>query len=158
MTVPWINDFPVPQAPGTAWQYSTNAGATWGPVPTGNPNEVPGPTGQQRYRQNFTVPAGPAQVLTATVGGDTWDGSQSIPGRVVLDGADQGLITPLIGGPPWAGPARFTLLVPPGPHTIELWMGQADGATPSTAPTATFATQDFQPCQCWIQGPTGAVA
>lgn len=142
--VPWVSNFPV------GWQQSRNAGASYDPpdAPTTS-NEVIGPTGSQRFRTQFTIPANVSGTYFCTVSGDIYDGSVNVNAHLYLDGVDQGSVTPL------PGPRTFTLPAVPGAHTIELWIGQSDGpeGTSLTVPAVSF---DFAnvvntagvPCDC----------
>lgn len=160
MTVaPWVSNFP------TGWQASGNSGTTWVGPPAPNPlNEVIGPTGTQRYRTQFTIPAGVTGSWTATVSGDIYSGAVNVPARLVYDGVDQGAVTPILGGGPiWSGPRTFTLPAVPGAHTVELWVGQSPNNGCCTAPVVTFdftnasqfAVGSSLPCGCC---PTGGDA
>lgn len=140
--VPWVQPFP------TDWHESRDGGATYDPAQAAPvTTEVVGPTGSQRFRVQFTIPGNVSGTYFVTVSGDVYDGSVNVNAQLYYDGANQGAVTPL------AGPRTYTLPVVPGPHTIELWIGQADASTGSTQPAISFGFANTVetsavPCNC----------
>ncbi|UJV42982.1 hypothetical protein [Streptomyces sp. AMCC400023] len=138
MAVAWAQNFPSGAA---AWQESRNFGTTYNPAPApAVTTEVAGGTGAQRYRTQFTIPAGITGTWTATVSGDIYSNGINLPARLVYDGVNQGNVSPL------PGPTTFTLPATPGAHTVELWIGQAPATGGGlTIPVVTF---DYVPPAC----------
>lgn len=145
MTVAWIADFP-----GAGWQFSNNAGGSWAAYPVStNIGQVVGPTGTQRFRPPtpFVVPVGVASThLRVRWRGDIHDGLANVPPELRIDGA---LVAtaPL----PLGIATTYDSLIPmpaPGPHTFEVWVGQAPNAGQTFLTSVAFDLVSPVPCSC----------
>lgn len=130
---PFVQPFPSGRA---FWQESRDSGASYAAPPAAaSTTQVVGPTGAQRLRHLFTIPAGLGGTFTVTVSGDIFANPPNVPAELVYDGVSQGTVTPL------TGPKTFTLPVVSGAHDLQLWIGQANAGGGATVPvvSANFA-------------------
>lgn len=122
-TAPFFHPFPSGNA---FWQMSTDGGGSYAAAPApASSGQTVGPTGTQRFRQLFTIPAGLTGTFTVTVSGDIFANPPNVPARVFYDGVDQGIVQNAGDN---HGPTTFTLPVVPGAHDFQLLIGQATGA------------------------------
>lgn len=127
------------------WQMSSNAGASYAPVPTLPTAETIGPHGTQRFRLTVTIPFGAPNTLCVTVNGDIFAGGVLDPAEVVWDGLSRGFVMPMVGSN--AGPTTFCLPATPGVHVFELWIG-ASTIGGLTNPNISADATDRMPCDC----------
>lgn len=119
MAVPWFNDYP---PAGLPWQFSINSGGTYNTYPGGNfaqPNGLA--TGVQRFRQQFVVPPGvTATYLKLNIAGDIYSNPNPAAAEIRIDGVFVSFKLPRPGTSAVYIPMS---LLPPGPHTFEIWLG-----------------------------------
>lgn len=144
MTQPsWFDDVP-PDVAGV-WQASNNSGGTWfAYTPGTNIAQVVGPTGTQRFRRFFTVPAGiPQTVMSISWSGDLYEAPTNIPSQLYIDGV-------LVAGaaPPGASGSGQFLIPAAGTHEVQIWVGQANAAGLSRLDTVNAEIFNVIPCDC----------
>lgn len=152
--LPYRSTTPGPWGAGP-WQYSANAGGSWGGYAGASVAQIVGPLGTQRYRAQFTIPTGLSGSWDFTANGDLWGTSNTW--EIKYDGVT-------VGTGNQYQDVLVTLPVVAGAHEIQIWASAESSPAGQTqlrlaSPGyANVVDPSEPPCQCWIQGPTGAIA